>query len=325
MSDLSLLPQISVIIPIYNGEADLPDLLNCLWAQTYAPDRVEYLIVDNNSHDRTLHELQAAQTEAQQRGVTLQVLSENQIQSSYAARNQGIRGAQGTIVAFTDADCRPAPDWLAQLVQPFTDPAVGVVAGEVQALPGKSLLEHHADRQATLSQTHTLAHPFCPYGQTANLAVRRQIFEQVGLFRPYLTTGGDADLCWRILRHTPWQMVFAETAIVRHRHRATLAELRHQWQRYGCSNRYLHELHGVELMRSPTLSDYVYRLARWLGKEFPIATFNLLRGEAQGVDLLQTPIGLICAHARAAGQAQAQLPAAAKEIVWMESLPPSLC
>jgi hypothetical protein len=76
------------------------------------------------------------------------------------------------------------------------------------------------------------------------------------------------------------------------------------------------------LMRSPTLSEYVYRLARWLGKELPIATFKLLKREAQGVDLLQTPIGLICAHARAAGQAQAQLPTAAKEIVWMESLPP---
>jgi Glycosyl transferase family 2 len=52
-------PLISVIIPIYNGEADIPDLLRCLQAQTYPADRVEYLIVDNGSADRTRDLLQA--------------------------------------------------------------------------------------------------------------------------------------------------------------------------------------------------------------------------------------------------------------------------
>jgi GT2 family glycosyltransferase len=324
------MPNLSVIIPIYNGVADLPDLLNCLWAQTYPADRVEYLIVDNNSADATLTLLQEAEFVAQQRGWRLRGLSENQIQSSYAARNCGIRAATAEILVFTDADCRPQPQWLSELVQPFADPAIGLVAGEIQALPGQTWLEHHADRQETLSQKHTLAHPFCPYGQTANLAVRRSAFAAVGLFRPYLTTGGDADLCWRILRQTEGQLQFAPQAIVQHRHRATLAELRSQWRRYGRSNRYLHELHGVELMRSPTAAEYRYRLLRWVGKELPLATLNLLRGQADVVDLLQTPIGLICAQARATGQQQAQLPAAAREIAWLEmasdhAIPPSLC
>ena len=47
------IPYLSVIIPIYNGEADLPGLLACLTAQTYPRDRVEYLIVDNGSTDDT--------------------------------------------------------------------------------------------------------------------------------------------------------------------------------------------------------------------------------------------------------------------------------
>jgi cellulose synthase/poly-beta-1,6-N-acetylglucosamine synthase-like glycosyltransferase len=316
---LSSLPSVSVIVPIYNGEADLPDLLACLKVQTYPRDRVEFLLVDNNSSDRTADLLQAAnQSEA-----TFRALSETRIQSSYAARNLGIRQATGEILAFTDADCRPEPTWLENLVQPFENPAVGLVAGEIQALPGRSMLERFADREETLSQKHTLTHPFCPFGQTANLAIRIQAIQQAGLFRSHLTTGGDADLCWRILRQTPWEIRLAETAIVRHRHRATLSELRSQWRRYGRSNRYLYDLHGVALMRDPDTNYYRYRLLRWALKEVPIATLNLLVGKATVVDLISTPIGLICLHARAEGQRQAQLPEQARVLEWLPGTPPS--
>lgn len=308
------LPKVSIVVPIYNGEVDLPDLLNCFRAQTYPSCRVQYLLIDNGSHDRTSEILHSA---SQTEGLTLQVLSETQIQSSYAARNTGIRSATGEIVAFTDADCRPEPNWLFDLMQPFADAAVGLVAGEIKALPGQTLLENYADRQETLSQKHTLAHSFCPYGQTANLAVRYSILRQVGLFRPYLTTGGDADFCWRILRGSDWQLRFAETAIVRHRHRATLQDLRSQWRRYGRSNRYLHELHGVALMREPSLREHSYRLGRWFLKELPIATVKMLGGKATLVDLMATPIGLICAQARAIGQQQSQLSDQAQQIDWL--------
>ena len=308
-------PYVSVVIPIYNGEADLPALLECLRSQTYPAHLAEYLLVDNGSRDRTLAILQA----------TPQVcaLSETQIQSSYAARNTGIRAAKGSIIAFTDADCRPHPEWLAQLVQPFVNPAIAIVAGEILALPSHTLLERYADRHETLSQKHTLAHSFRPYGQTANLAVRRQVFEQVGLFRPHLTTGGDADICWRILQqNSRWQLLFSAGAIVRHRHRSTVAELCSQWQRYGRSNQYLHELHGISLTKDMSQKDYLYRWSRWLLKEVPIAAMNkLMQSNTLSFTdvLLDTPISLICGRARAQGQQQARLKDAARAIAEMEN------
>ncbi|MGL5081351.1 MAG: glycosyltransferase [Microcoleaceae cyanobacterium] len=304
---------ISVIVPIYNGEDDLPELISCLRSQTCPSNQVEYLLVDNNSQDRTAKILQEiAETESQ---IQLTPLVENQIQSSYAARNTGIRAAQGEFLAFTDADCRPEPQWLAELIKPFAiDPNLGIVVGEIVALPGSTLLEQHADRQDTLSQKHTLAHSFYPYGQTANLAIRRSILEQVGLFRPYLTTGGDADLCWRIQRQTTCKLHFAEQAIVKHHHRTTLKALRSQWRRYGESNRYLHELHSVALMPELEVKEYLYRLGRWLLKEVPTTGVKMISGQADWVDLLSTPIGLLNVQARAQGQRQAQLPAQALEI-----------
>lgn len=316
----SSFPSVTVIIPVYNGEVDLPDLLTCLQQQTYPCDRVEWLIVDNNSHDRTAEILDRA-IQSKASSFVLRSLKEPHIQSSYAARNVGIRDALGEILAFTDADCRPEPIWLERLVQPFATPSVGIVAGEIHALPGHTLLEHFADRENTLSQKHTLSHPFYPYGQTANLALRAEVFRQIGLFRPYLTTGGDADICWRALSQTSWQLEFAETAIVRHRHRSTLVDLRSQWRRYGRSNRYLHELHGVALMREPGLGEYCDRLIRWMLKEVPISVLKGLFGKMSRksalVELLSTPIGLICLHARSQGQHRAQLPAEAATIEWL--------
>ena len=301
------LPEVSVVVPIYNGEADLPDLIECLRSQTYPPDKVEYVLVDNNSRDRTSAIINTA---AKFNPITIRHLTENQIQSSYAARNKGIHNSKGEIIAFTDADCRPESDWLENLVKPFVNPEIGLSAGEILALPGKTILEQHADRQNTLSQKHTLIHPFCAYGQTANLAVRKQVLAQVGLFRPYLTSGGDADLCWRILQQTSYKLHFAESAIVRHRHRSTMKQLQSQWYRYGQSNKYLHELHGVDLMRELTTEEYCYRLARWLLKELPVAAI----AQAELVDLLNTPIGLVNVRSRAIGQRQAKLPLAAWEI-----------
>ncbi|MEO1427708.1 MAG: glycosyltransferase [Cyanobacteria bacterium J06633_8] len=307
-------PQVSVVVPIYNGTADLPELINCLLAQTYPKDRVEYLLVDNNSSDGTSELLKLALENCP---IKIRALSENEIQSSYAARNTGIREAVGEIIVFTDADCRPLPEWLEELVKPFINTNIVIVAGEIKALPSSNFLEKYADRQETLSQKHTLANKFCAYGQTANLAIRRLTLEKAGLFRPYLTTGGDADICWRILQLEIGSLEFAPEAIVEHRHRSTLKELKSQWQRYGRSNSYLHELHNIELMREIGQYECYYRLLRWLVKEVPKTTLKALLGKASFLDLANTPIGLFTARARYLGQQKAKLPPQAKKIEWL--------
>ena len=309
----SVLPQISVIIPIYNGEHDLPGLTDRLLSQTYPPERVEYLLVDNGSCDRTPELIEQAVNQASAQGLTFRHLSEPHIQSSYAARNTGIQAAIGEFIAFTDADCHPQPDWLIALVQPFIDPDIGLVVGEIQALPGNNWLEQYAERKNILSQKDTLAHPFCPYGQTANIAIRTQALQQVGLFRPHMTTGGDADICWRVQQQGGWKFQFAEQAIIQHRHRTTLRDLRNQWRRYGRSNRYLHELYGVQLTRPLKAREIRYRLSRWLLKELPIAAYQFLTTKAPAIDMLMTPIDLYCTQARAKGQQDFRLPEEARE------------
>ena len=307
-------PTVSVVVPIYNGEQDLPKLIEGLLGQTYPADRVEYLLVDNGSCDRTPELLTKASETAQSNGITLRVLSETNIQSSYAARNTGILAATGDVIAFTDADCYPQRNWLTHLVQAFKDPAIGIVVGEVIAFPGHTWLEQFAERHSVLSQKHTLANAFCPYGQTANVAIRASAFKTVGLFRPYLTTGGDADICWRLQKEDNWQLHFVETAQVQHRHRQTLKALRSQWYRYGKSSRYLHQLHGVKLSRTLRGKELRHSLARWILKDLPLTLRNCARGRADWVDVMSPLLELYCFNARSQGQRTSRLPEAARDV-----------
>lgn len=298
-------PYLSVVVPVYNGARDLPALLSSLLAQIYPRDRVEYWIVDNQSRDRTLDILQDFLQTAPP-SFQIQGLRETTIQSAYAARNVGIRASRGEIVVFTDVDCRPAPDWLVRLVQPFGDRTVGLVAGEVLGLPSRHWLQRYATRRRFLSQRHTLMHPFCPYGQTANLAVRRRVFEEVGLFRPHLATGGDADLCWRA-QAGHWVLQFVEQAVVYHRHRTTLTALAQQWHRYGQAHRFLHDLYGIDLMNALTWREVMHRLGTWLLREMPGALWQALTGATDPAIVLDAPLDLLCALARQRGQTQAPL------------------
>ena len=109
---------VSIIVPVHNGEETLPALLSAFGRLDYPPDRLEIIIVDNNSTDRTPELVRDS-------GFIL--LSETQVQSSYAARNLGLYQARGKFLAFTDADCEPDPGWLARGIASLGD--ADLVAG----------------------------------------------------------------------------------------------------------------------------------------------------------------------------------------------------
>jgi glycosyltransferase involved in cell wall biosynthesis len=115
------LPLISVVVPIYNEEQELTNLLDSLMALNWPRDRLEILGVDNNSSDRSLSILHT---------YPITVLQEL-VPGPYAARNTAIRQAKGEFIALTDADCIVSPNWLLELWQAFDTPQVGAVGGSL--------------------------------------------------------------------------------------------------------------------------------------------------------------------------------------------------
>jgi glycosyltransferase involved in cell wall biosynthesis len=119
----------------------------------------------------------------------------------YAARNVGWRSASADVVLFLDVRSRPRPNWSHCVAQQFSEPEVAVVGSEVNVLGGRSTAELAAAEQQFFRLANYLERPFFrQYLPTCNLSVRRDELERVGGF-PDVRSGGDADLCWRILEN----------------------------------------------------------------------------------------------------------------------------
>lgn len=217
------LPKISVVVPAFNTESTLRLCLDSLAKLDYPSENLEVILVDNGSTDATLDIA---------RDYNVTILSEPTIKSSYAARNKGILAAQGELIAFTDADCIVTPGWLKNLVKYWEDQTAGCFAGEIEAYQPTSLVEKFSDRAGILRQGGTLSCSYLPYTQTANSAYRREVFEKVGLFVPEMTSGGDADIAWRMQKQLGLQVKFIPEALVYHKHRTSMEGLYTQFMKY---------------------------------------------------------------------------------------------
>lgn len=181
--------RISVITPARNASATLPALLDALLALERPADaELEFLLVDDASTDDT-----AAVARRHSAGVRVLAGSSR---GPAAARNAAAAVATGEILAFTDADCAPTPGWLVAGLAAL-DAGADVVQGAVGPPPGVHVGPF--DRTVRVGQLTALY-------ETANLLIRRELFDRLGGFESWLGTatakelGEDVWLGWRAVR-----------------------------------------------------------------------------------------------------------------------------
>jgi glycosyltransferase involved in cell wall biosynthesis len=207
-----------VIVPVHNDAARVGRCLEGLRAQTYPADRYEVLVVDNRSTDGTT---------AVVRAYPVTLLREDRVQGSYAARNRGLEAARGEILAFTDSDCVPAPDWLAAGVAALgrtgADLAGGAVRFECSAKPtGAEIFDATHNMQIERNVRDGVA-------KTANLFVRARVFAEIGRFPDGVRSGGDVTWTRRATR-SGLALVYAPDAVVMHPARRLRELLRKQYR-----------------------------------------------------------------------------------------------
>ncbi len=278
---------ISVIVPSYNDEKGITILLDALNAQTIDPSRVEYIIVNNNSKDKTREVIADYAKTAK---INIVSIDENEIQGSYAARNKGIRASKGEILIFTDADCVPAPDWIEKMLPGFDNPQVGAVGGAINGFPGDTLIEQFSLRRRILAQDYMMNHPYMPFCQTANLGFRKDVFRKAGLFRSGLKTAGDADMNWRMQKDTDYKLVYHPDSIILHRHRTNFADLYEQFERYGRSVVYLKQLYSWDAPREPRLIWYIRKMIVWALFKYPVLLTKYLFNKIPKIEVYEEPI-----------------------------------
>lgn len=107
-------------------------------------------------------------------------------------RNAGVGAAVGELIVFTDAGCRPRPQWLERLVTPALDGEEQVVAGIAPGPEGKSGLYDTAMEANARSE-------YLDECATINMALTRAAFEAVGGFDEGFEYGSDTDFSWRLV------------------------------------------------------------------------------------------------------------------------------
>jgi glycosyltransferase involved in cell wall biosynthesis len=215
-------PDISVIVPVRNGEHQLPHLLGALAKQTLPRDRFELLVVDDCSTDGTVELLRAS-------GLAT-VLSTPRRGGSYVARNVAGRAARGSIMAFTDGDCVPAPDWLERGLERMRAGTADLLAGHVHLPLGpRPSAAALLDASRHLDQQRAVADGF---GATANLWLPARVFSQTGMFNEKLISGGDTEFCHRAVAGGA-RLAYAPDVVVMHPVRDRRGDMARKTYRLG--------------------------------------------------------------------------------------------
>jgi hypothetical protein len=164
----------------------------------------------------------------------VRILAAGERQTSYHARNRGVGAGVAPWLVFLDADVVAPPDLLDRYFERAPAATTGVLAGAVvdEEPTTQAAATRYAYLKSSMSQEITLADDGWPFAQTANAAVRREAFAQVGGFEETVRSGGDADLCFR-LRAAGWGLERREEAAVVHRNRTTVARMLAQRARHG--------------------------------------------------------------------------------------------
>jgi GT2 family glycosyltransferase len=281
-------PPASVAICTRERPEDLARALRAVCGLRPAPH--EILVIDNNpATDRT-------------REVALQFPGVRYIREDErgldAARNRSLREARTGIVAFTDDDAVPEPEWLEQLLRPFQDPRVRAVTGLTLPLELETAAQEWFERYSPFGRgfdrrmfdgTRDDPLDVSRVGAGASMALRRTVLEEVGGFDEALDagtaarSGGDHEMFARILAGG-YRIVYEPAAVSWHRHRRTWPELRETLYGYGV---------GVYAMWTRKLlfekEPAVFRHAlRWLryGQLPHLARALVHRADAVPLDLL---------------------------------------
>jgi glycosyltransferase involved in cell wall biosynthesis len=183
------------VVPFLNSERHIAQCIESLLRQEDVGGPVQILFIDNGSTDGS------ASVVARYRELT--VLDEP-TPGAYAARNTGIRRAQAPLIAFTDADCVVASNWLRSLQEGMKDPAIAILVGHCGYPHNASLAlrmlgaYENAKTEYVINRCATSHH----FAYANNMAVRASIFEELGLFKEW-KRAADSELVHRLALARP--------------------------------------------------------------------------------------------------------------------------
>lgn len=211
----------SIIIPVYNDYKSLDNTLNAISLLSTSKSLYEVVVIDNGS-DKDIKTITRKYS-------FVKIIYEMENKSSpYSARNRGIEVAKGDIIVLLDSTCQPIKEWLNEAMEFFKRSNVHIAGGEVKFNYGKKITASKIyDSMINIKMKQSiLEHQIC---KTANLFVRKEIFDKVGFFPERVRSGADVRWTRRVSKQG-YKLYFIETSIVYKKARGFFQLIKKQWR-----------------------------------------------------------------------------------------------
>ena len=214
----AVIPSISVVIPAYNAEDTIELCLDSLMRLNYPKDRMEILVIDNGSTDRTPDII---------KNYPVRYLKEHK-KGPGAARNKGIENAKGDTIALLDSDCIVDENWLSE-GEAGTN-YFDISGGTILPYNPTNWIEVYCDKRKLLQNLKRCLE--CNYMPTANMFVRKEVFQKIGKFDTAFQWAEDVDFSWRAFL-AGFKLGITNGAIVYLKYEVKLLDLYTQYFKYG--------------------------------------------------------------------------------------------
>jgi GT2 family glycosyltransferase len=246
--------ELSVVICTYNRAAFLRDTLESFFKCHFDPEHpVELLLVDNRCTDDSPRIIDGY---ARQYPGVVKYIAEPNLGLCHA-RNTAIRRSTGNVIAFVDDDVYFDPRWVAEVLKVFHEhPEAACMGGNTHPLFEEGRPDYISEDLMSIygssnsgNAVKLMVYPEHPIG--VNMAFRREVVEQVGLFDPSLQrkgssllSGDETDFFRRVDR-LGLKTIYAPGAVIYHRVPKGRTEKRWILRRYfweGVSDAVLNQL-----------------------------------------------------------------------------------
>lgn len=226
-------PNVSVIVPAYNSAKTLPACLNSLFLQNYPTKKVEIIVINDGSTDKTITFLRSLALSER-----FEVIHHSENCGLAAARNTGIKNTKGDILIFLDSDMEVEEDFIEKHVSSHGKSGVIGILGSI--LPD---IENPYDKyQRYLYESKRGAAKFdinkpIPFNTFIfnNTSIKRTIFEKTGLFDENIKMygGEDTEFSYRVWKHYPDGLYHDPSILVIHHHYRTIEHVLNIIEEFG--------------------------------------------------------------------------------------------
>ncbi|MEM4396779.1 MAG: glycosyltransferase [Candidatus Woesearchaeota archaeon] len=213
----------SIVVVTFNRLKLIKECLDSLINQN-TNNKYEIIVINNNSTDGTEEYLNNLKSEFS----FINVLKNNNTNVS-SGRNIGIRSSKSNLILFIDDDAKASQDWISQYIRLFNNNEVLVAGGPMYGLPEIELPKWLSNKSYSYlgNLNHNIESNFINVFQhhlaSCNLAVRKSVFYEIGLFKEELGYSDnrilsveDADFLYRVQEKYPNGIFYLKDAFVYH-------------------------------------------------------------------------------------------------------------